>query len=648
MTIIGDTPVPVDPQTELKTAGLRRQDVATRDDLPRHADPRRSAAERLVGLELRAVRAEVAFGRLRGRRVVRLLGVLGRWRRRPWRLDVLVRGVAGAWAKQRLPELPDPPTADGFLAELERVTSPVKPRPLPYPHLRVAHAGRISMFEMVAPHFRLGAVDLDQELTTGFDMLLIEPGVDDPLDEVDPGLLTRFVEAGIPVLYVARTRRHLTSSLLPQVDLVVVEDPDLAVQAESQGLTVLHIDPSVDDTIHNPVGWRQHPDPSLMVIADHPGIEDHLDVIAPHSEHIHLYGAEIPGLTTSRHTPDRPIAAVQNQTAKNHLAAYTTPQLTATPTSHTQLVLELTAAGIPVITQPDPTLTRLLDSHYLDATTPQQLAGHLETLTHPPSRERHSIPARRHVLTNHTRRHRFEQLLTHLGIPTNPTPRISILLATKRPDYIEHALANVTRQNWENKELLLILHGPDNFDLPNITSHAGQLPYPTQIITCPENWTLGDCLNAGLDQATGTYITKMDDDDHYGPHHLTDLTTAHTYSNADITGKWGNIVYLAHKDLTLDYQVHREETFGTHLPGATMLLARTLLEAHRFGRVNRGVDANLWLRMRQEGALLYSTHRFNFIRVRHSDHTYQRGDEAFLGLSTGHLRSGLDLTGSMI
>jgi hypothetical protein len=140
----------------------------------------------------------------------------------------------------------------------------------------------------------------------------------------------------------------------------------------------------------------------------------------------------------------------------------------------------------------------------------------------------------------------------------------------------------------------------------------------------------------------------MDDDDHYGPNHLTDLTTAHTYSNADIVGKWGNIVYLTERDVTLDYQIEREEKFGTHLPGATMLMERRLLNEYRFARVNRGVDATLWMRIRQDRGRLYSTHRFNFIRVRHDDHTYDRQEEGFLALSSGYLRLGLDLSGSML
>jgi hypothetical protein len=310
--------------------------------------------------------------------------------------------------------------------------------------------------------------------------------------------------------------------------------------------------------------------------------------------------------------------------------------------------LELIAAGTPVITAPTSILDTLLDGHYLPASTTEDIIGHLQTLTHHPTRERHSVPARRHVLTRHTRKHRFEQILSHLDIPTIPTPRISILLATKRPENLDQALANVTAQNWPNKELLVILHGEGNFDLDQIRKLTSRLPYPTQILPCPSTWTLGDCLNTGLHHATGTYISKMDDDDHYGPNHLLDLHTAHDYSNADVTGKWANIVYLATRNLTIDYQAIKTESFGRHLPGATMLARREVLARYRFSRVNRSIDSTLWSRMKSDDLRLYSTHRFNFIRVRHGEHTFVSGDESFLAASTGFLRKGEDHEASMI
>jgi hypothetical protein len=606
--------------------------------------PREMITVRLAGLEWRALQAEVGWAGMRSRRLYRVVNVLVAMLRRPWRVLGMMGELRAAMVRRSTPVLPEPPSPRAYLAELAGWTAAGrKPRPLPYPHIRVAHVGRLAMFEMVAPHLDLSDVDLDKELETGFDMLLIEPGVDDPLDGVEPGTIDRFKEAGIPVLFIARTTAHLEYPILPQVDLVLCEDPDLARPATDLGHNVLHIHPSVDDTIHNPIGWKHQPDPTLLVIADHPGIETDLETLAPITDQISLHGPAIPGLNPARHHPERPVGSDQTTTAKSHLAVYTTPQLTATPTSHIQLVLELVATGTPVITAPNPTLTTLLEDHYLPAETTTDIIDHLQTLAHPPTRERHSVPARRHLLTHHTRKHRFEEILTHLDIPTIPTPRISILLATKRPENIEHALNNVTTQNWPNKELLLILHGEENFDLDHIHTLTSQLPYPTQILPCPSTWTLGDCLNTGLDHATGTYISKMDDDDHYGPNHLLDLHTAHTYSNADVTGKLATNAYLGEFDLTVSQHVIDPEKYHHHVSGATLTMPRDLSAHFNFLRRSSRVDTTLLQRVIDSHGTLYVTHSYGFVITRnkhgHTWHTdsYQRfltrADEVENGVS---------------
>jgi hypothetical protein len=540
-----------------------------------------------------------------------------------------------------LPELPERPAVESYLAELKSAVAVTKPRPLPYPHIRVAHVGGLAMFGMVATHYDLAAIDFEAELSIGFDMLLIEPDVDDPLDGLDSERLDRFTEAGIPVLLVARTTDHLNHGWVDRVDLILTEDPDLAEQAKEKELEVLLLHPSVDDTIHNPIGWKQHPQHRLMVIADHPGITSDLDTLLPVAHQLNLYGSAIPGLEPLRHTPDRPTGKTLTDEAKNHLAVYATPQLAATPVSHIQTVLNLTAAGIPVITPPDPTLTQLIPNH-LTATNPQQLAGHLETLEHPPTRERQSIPNRRHILTHHTRKHRFEQILTHHDIPTNPTPKISILLATKRPDHIEHALNSVTTQNWDNKELILILHG-DNFDLPHIQTLTNQLPYPTHIITCPEKTIFGDALNQGLHKATGQYITKMDDDDHYGPNHLTDLHTAHTYTNADIVGKLASIVHLSEFDLTVSREIMDAERFHHHVAGPTLLAPAAVVKSYNFLRRPSRVDTTLLERVTDSGGSLYITHPYGFILERRtSGHTWEVGGYKHFVKNARELDEGVD------
>ncbi|CAN5861998.1 hypothetical protein BH23ACT5_BH23ACT5_01860 [soil metagenome] len=52
--------------------------------------------------------------------------------------------------------------------------------------------------------------------------------------------------------------------------------------------------------------------------------------------------------------------------------------------------------------------------------------------------------------------------------------------------------------------------------------------------------------------------------------------------------------------------------------------------------------------MKSDGLRLYSIHRFNFVRVRHGEHTYERSDDDFLSEALPEKRQGLDLAGSML
>src|SRR5690606_4763932 len=144
-------------------------------------------------------------------------------------------------------------------------------------------------------------------------------------------------------------------------------------------------------------------------------------------------------------------------------------------------------------------------------------------------------------------------------------------------------------------------------------------------------WTLGDCLNAGLDQATGDYITKMDDDDHYGPHHLTDLHTAHNYSNAHIVGKSRSFVYLSEFGLTVGRHIGRTEAYRDHVSGATLTMQSTDARGYGVLRRNSRVDTTLLQRVLQDGGLIYRTHPLGFVVTRNaSGHTWNIGYGAFV------------------
>jgi hypothetical protein len=256
-------------------------------------------------------------------------------------------------------------------------------------------------------------------------------------------------------------------------------------------------------------------------------------------------------------------------------------------------------------------------------------------------RERASIQQRRQTTLNHSQLQHFEFILGKLGIETREPEKISAILSTMRQEHMNQALHNFAKQTYPNKELVILLHG-DGFDRQKIEDEANKLGITYKIIEKPKSSIFGSNLNVALDATTGDLVTKMDDDDFYGENHLLDLLAAYRYSRADMVGKWANWVYIKSKDITTSWVVENQETITHHLPGATFMANREFLCKSRFGIVNRAIDSELYRRVEARGAMLYSTHSYNYVRNRHGAHTYTASDEEFMSRCSEPTFKGFD------
>ena len=212
-------------------------------------------------------------------------------------------------------------------------------------------------------------------------------------------------------------------------------------------------------------------------------------------------------------------------------------------------------------------------------------------------------------------------------------PRVSILLATRRPGFLPWALANLARQTYPNRELVLGLHGDD---FPGVEARLAEFPGPARVVRAPRDQPLGAVLNALAEAARGPLLAKMDDDDLYGPDHLRDLVLAREYSGAALVGKWLEFLYLAHSDATIQWRHGESERFQTTtLSGPTLLLSRADLDrAGGFRPLPRGVDPALAEDVVRGGGRIYRTHGAGFLMIRHGQgHTWDTGsagDDRFL------------------
>ena len=289
-------------------------------------------------------------------------------------------------------------------------------------------------------------------------------------------------------------------------------------------------------------------------------------------------------------------------------------------------LVRLAACGVPVhLADRDPALEALLGAelHAL-MLDPIPFAGAA-------AREALSIGMRRAALRGHSLRARVRQLCAAAGVDPPELPRVSVLLATRRPGRLGMAVANVARQRYPNLQPVLALHGPGFGQAAVARACAGFAAAP-RVLRLDRECPLGAVLNAATAAADGTLLAKMDDDDVYGPEHLWDLVLAHEYSGAALVGKFPSTVYLARSDRTVRRRRVRTETWSRSITGGALLIGRADLErAGGWRPVPRHVDAALVEDVARAGSGVYRTHDAGYILVRHGDgHTWEADDAVFL------------------
>ena len=234
------------------------------------------------------------------------------------------------------------------------------------------------------------------------------------------------------------------------------------------------------------------------------------------------------------------------------------------------------------------------------------------------AREQRSIELRRTALREHSSWCRAHS--------DNQPPPVSILLATRRPSFLPWALANVAKQTYPRLELILALHG-DGF--PDLSPHLANLPQPAKVLRAEAAEPLGAVLELAAQAASGTLLTKMDDDDAYGAEHIWDLVLARQYSSAQLVGKWLEFIHLGTADRTMRwFNGGGERYYASALAGGTLLIAcDDLRHCGGWRRIPSGVDTALAEDVLRAGGCAYRAHATGFMLIRHGrTHTWQDDD----------------------
>lgn len=206
---------------------------------------------------------------------------------------------------------------------------------------------------------------------------------------------------------------------------------------------------------------------------------------------------------------------------------------------------------------------------------------------------------------------------------------VSALLCSNRPDRLPVALEQLAAMTHRPLQVVVVTHG----------FHADLVPEGTRtllrdsgvdlvVVEAPATAVFGEALSIGARHADGDVVTKVDDDDIYGPDHVTDLLVARKHSGAVLVGKALQYVYVEEIDTTIrqdgQSSVSTPETFSTWVCGGTLALDR--VTGHTLGwfdAVPSAVDRNIQDKVLAAGGRIYRTHGLGYAYVRHTQgHTY--------------------------
>lgn len=503
-------------------------------------------------------------------------------------------------------------------------------RKKPYSHMRILSFNESGYFSSIADYTQIDTVNIDEYLDVGCDMLIYEPELASrPIDKrVIESHARHAKELAVPCVLLVSDDWQDSNEVAHHFDHIFV------VGAKSPIKTATVLSNSVDAQIDNPIGLSYSERNRTALIPHSSNIEDRpLLGFTGKTEYMAIENNSV------IFEPQKIDKEVVNKT----WVGLVIRENFSADSEYVHWALRLMANGIRTVVDDISIMPEGLQNNVIPEVSAENLDSELEELFQTyDSWEKAGVLQTRTVLGSCERVNSFEELLKHLSIAINPKPILSVLAVTKRPEYLERMLANIKKQINVKLEVKVGLHGisPSSIKSINLTKNFKNTH--VTIDHYPKSEPLGAILRDLSQGSSGSFIAKMDDDDYYGANHLHDLLIAHRYADAAIVGKWSNFVWFEEEEKLINWRVDKQEKYVPHLPGATWLAKAELIKAYGFSNVKRSVDSTLLDRLRADGHKLYSTHRFNFVRSRHSDHTYKAEGDKFIKDSDGRVYNSLD------
>ncbi|PLR80349.1 hypothetical protein CVD25_14505 [Bacillus canaveralius] len=213
---------------------------------------------------------------------------------------------------------------------------------------------------------------------------------------------------------------------------------------------------------------------------------------------------------------------------------------------------------------------------------------------------------------------------------------VSIICCTIRQHFMENVFQNYENQVWKGKELIIILNR-DDIDIGKWKIRA-KFSQDVSVYQLQEKWTLGECLNFGIEKARYDFISKFDDDDYYAPNYLAKSMEAINKTNADLVGKRTIYMYFEAEQILAIHKPGKENKFVKQgLKGATLIFKKEISKKVLFPKLNLGEDTFFIRECIKNKFKVYSTDKNNYVCLRTSKaghHTWDTNNGILLKKSS--------------
>jgi spore maturation protein CgeB len=284
------------------------------------------------------------------------------------------------------------------------------------------------------------------------------------------------------------------------------------------------------------------------------------------------------------------------------------------PTMFSRRVFELLACGTAVISNYSIGIEKLFPGLVKLCRTENDTRQYLqELLDDEEYLDRLALKAQREVFSQHTYKHRLNQVLDTIGLTPQKhiSPGVSIISICHSKKLLEQVANNFFRQYYARKELIIILPQFDNDE--NITMWEGKISTQKNIFLLRPrpDITPEEQVNLALEIAQFPYISCFSADDYYAPNFLVDLMSAFDYTDADAVGK--SSYYSSMGDTLGLNNVRMENQYVDYLWGSAMVVKRELFDNLNHNCRSCLEHKKISKEYFSEETKLYSTDRFNYI-----------------------------------